>query len=416
MNKKTLILFVIFLIFGINITIISKSVFAESLSSKLKGKILLQVESKGEAWYVSPINGQRYSMGRPNDAFNLMRKSGIGISNNNLKKIQIADENLNGQDSDNDGLSDAVEDSIGTDKNNKDSDSDSYSDKDEILKGYNPNGVGKVISDINFSKNNAGKIFIQTEKNGEAWYINPNNNKRYFLGRPADAFNLMRELGLGISNSNLNKITKNNDKTYDPESERKIIPAEPICGNNIKEGVEVCDGLDIPNNFPANSICKTNCTGWTCVDGFYKENNYCKINITTSPVLASSTPAQNCVVGQADSSGIIYSCDDGKKIMAATDAPDEMRFEHSARYYCKDWNFDGYTWRIPTWEEFVKIYQNLYNKKEIWSTFKSSKYWLKDDSSLCPSSAWNTYVDLTLKTSNCGNQFLDIMGVRCVQN
>ncbi|KKR91768.1 MAG: hypothetical protein UU95_C0003G0024 [Parcubacteria group bacterium GW2011_GWC2_42_12] len=206
--KKVSFLFIFLLIFGAGILLAASPVFAESLSSKLKGKILLQVESKGEAWYVSPTDGKRYSMGRPNDAFNLMRQLGVGISNDNLKKIKIANENLIGQDSDNDGLSDMAEDSIGTDKNNKDSDGDGYNDKDEIMGDYNPSGSGKLILDNNFAKSQSGKILLQVEKHGEAWYINPGNHQRYFLGRPGDAFNLMRKLGLGITNNDLDKITQ----------------------------------------------------------------------------------------------------------------------------------------------------------------------------------------------------------------
>ncbi len=41
---------------------------------------------------------------------------------------------------------------------------------------------------LSFSQQHQGKIFIQVEEKGEAWYINPEDNKRYFLGRPTDAF------------------------------------------------------------------------------------------------------------------------------------------------------------------------------------------------------------------------------------
>ena len=37
-----------------------------------------------------------------------------------------------------------------------------------------------------------GRILIQVELNGEAWYVSPVNLKRYYMGRPADAFQLMR--------------------------------------------------------------------------------------------------------------------------------------------------------------------------------------------------------------------------------
>ena len=61
--------------------------------------------------------------------------------------------------------------------------------------------------DNSFSNAQKGKIFIQVEQNGEAWYVNPSDGLRYFMGRPADAFSLMRGLGLGITNANLAKIT-----------------------------------------------------------------------------------------------------------------------------------------------------------------------------------------------------------------
>ena len=35
---------------------------------------------------------------------------------------------------------------------------------------------------------------------------NPEDLKMHYLGRPADAFQVMRELGLGISNDNIRKI------------------------------------------------------------------------------------------------------------------------------------------------------------------------------------------------------------------
>ena len=134
-----------------------------------------------------------------------MKNLGIGATNNDLAKIQIADMNLLSHDADNDGLSDMVEDAIGTDKNNNDSDGNGYSDKDEIIKGYNPNGSGKIVDD-NFASKQKGKILLQVESHGEAWYINPNDGRRYFLGRPADAFSVMKNLGLGITNENIGKI------------------------------------------------------------------------------------------------------------------------------------------------------------------------------------------------------------------
>lgn len=125
-----------------------KIVLAEDLSSLLKGRILLQVESHGEAWYVNPANSQRYYLGRPADAFNLMRTLGLGVSNADFSKFS----------------------------------------------GVAP----KVL---------AGKILLKVQDKGQAYYVNPVDLKMHYLGRPADAFAVMRNLGLGISNQNLNRIT-----------------------------------------------------------------------------------------------------------------------------------------------------------------------------------------------------------------
>lgn len=134
---------------------------AETLAERLSGRILLQVEANGEAWYLSPENGERYYMGRPDDAFRLMRELGLGISN---------------------------------------ADFDSW-------KGVAPSRL-------------AGKILLKVQANGEAYYVNPLDYKMHFLGRPDDAFALMRNLGLGISNANLLMIKVR--AGYDV----KVVPAE----------------------------------------------------------------------------------------------------------------------------------------------------------------------------------------------
>lgn len=124
------------------------SVTAARAAVNLNGRILLQVQSLGEAWYVNPVNSQRYYLGRPDDAWGLMRRLGLGVSN--------ADLNL-------------------------------------FLKGAIPPRL-------------AGRILLQVQDKGQAYYINPVDFKLYYLGRPADAFNLMRSKGLGITNADLARI------------------------------------------------------------------------------------------------------------------------------------------------------------------------------------------------------------------
>lgn len=127
------------------------------LANRLSGRILLQVEENGEAWYVYPGDKKKYYLGRPEDAFDIMRFLGLGITNDNLSKIPTYDNNI------------------------------WTANRDIIdrVRGY---------------------ILLQVELNGEAWYTSPVNERRYYMGRPADAFQLMRNLGLGITNSNLDKI------------------------------------------------------------------------------------------------------------------------------------------------------------------------------------------------------------------
>ncbi len=179
-----------------------------TLYNSLKGKIMLKVEANGEAFYIHPTNKKIYYLGRPDDAFAIMREQGVGITNANLSKIPVGLNNLTGPDTDSDGLPDLFEDAIGTNKNNPDSDGDGFNDKTELSGNYNPNGSGKLNLNNNFSSAQKGKIFLQVERNGEAWYINPADGKRYFLGRPTDAFQVMRNLGLGISNNDFGKLQK----------------------------------------------------------------------------------------------------------------------------------------------------------------------------------------------------------------
>lgn len=144
------------LIIPVGIIVIISSIFAFSysskadseLSDKLAGKILLQIENNGEAWYLDPDSKSRLFLGRPDDAYRIMKELGLGI-----KAKELA-----------------------------------------------------TYLDSSFPKRLAGKILLSVEEHGEAYYINPDNLKGYYLGIPQDAFNIMRELSLGINNEDIEKI------------------------------------------------------------------------------------------------------------------------------------------------------------------------------------------------------------------
>ncbi|HRH32791.1 MAG TPA: hypothetical protein PK720_01415 [bacterium] len=184
----------------------TRTIKDNALYGRLKGNILLKTEDSGKAYYIHPSNKKSYYLGRPNDAFSVMREQGVGISNKDLQKIPIGVEQMAGADQDGDALSDLFEDAIGLNKNNRDSDGDGNDDRTEIFYGYNPLGTGRQSVDLNFTKSQRGRILLQVEGRGEAWYVNLKDNKRYFLGRPHDAFYMMQNLGLGISNQDFNKL------------------------------------------------------------------------------------------------------------------------------------------------------------------------------------------------------------------
>ncbi len=116
-----------------------------TLTKKMAGRILLQVEANGEAWYVNPLNGQRYFLAGPTNAFNLMRQLGLGVKHSVIT-TKITDSKL------------------------------------------------------------LGRILIDVDDSGKAYYVHPTTKKLYYLGRPADALQVMRQVGLGINNQNLRKI------------------------------------------------------------------------------------------------------------------------------------------------------------------------------------------------------------------
>lgn len=113
--------------------------------SYVRGKILLQVEENGEAWYVYPNNGHRYYLGRPHDAFEIMKKLSLGASHDFLEQSK-------------------------------------------------------------FPTRLAGMILLDVESYGEAYYIHPETLRKHYLSRPSDAFSLMREFGLGATNKTLEYI------------------------------------------------------------------------------------------------------------------------------------------------------------------------------------------------------------------
>lgn len=136
------------------------------------------------------------------NVYNLILELGTGIAAADLRKISIADANLNtGPDADQDGLSDQVETALGTKTDSDDSDGDTFKDKDEVLAGFDPLAANaRMPIDQNYANQQKGRIVINIEANKEAWYVSPSDGKRYFLGNPADGYKAMRSIEFWTKN------------------------------------------------------------------------------------------------------------------------------------------------------------------------------------------------------------------------
>ncbi len=178
-----------------------------ALVARLLGRILLQVQGSGEAWYVAPTDGEKYYLRDGSSAYQALRKFGLGIKNADLMKIPIGLESRFAEkDTDADGLSDKIEEALGTKLDDPDSDDDGFKDGEEVKSGNSPTGAGKIVSDPALAKRLAGKILLQVESKGEAWYVNPADNRRYYMTNGDAAYQIMRFLSLGITNVDLRKI------------------------------------------------------------------------------------------------------------------------------------------------------------------------------------------------------------------
>ena len=181
---------------------------SRTLADRFKGKILLQVESRGEAWYIDPTSRSKYYLRDGRTAYEALRKFGLGITNADLERIPVGHESrFEMTDSDVDGLPDRLEEALGTDVYHSDSDSDGESDADEaLIQQTDPLGAGPLAFSKTLTERLRGKILLQIESRGEAWYVNPDDGKRYYMNNGEAAYQIMRFLSLGITNADLRKI------------------------------------------------------------------------------------------------------------------------------------------------------------------------------------------------------------------
>jgi hypothetical protein len=124
----------------------ASSAQAATLSQKLSGRILLQVQSHGEAWYVNPKNNERYYLGTPAETLAMIRRLATGLSETEFASWK--------------------------------------------------NGAPAWAD---------GHLYLRVQSHGEAYYVDQ-TGRWHYLGRPTDAWQLLKNQGIGISNNDLAKI------------------------------------------------------------------------------------------------------------------------------------------------------------------------------------------------------------------
>lgn len=122
-----------------------------SVADRVAGKIVLQVQNNGEAWYVNPATKKRTFLNGPNSAYQAMAKMSLGISNADFNAI-------------------------------------------------NTGNAANVPARV------SGRFLLKTEDSGKLYYVNPTNKQIYQISNPGDAGKVMAQTGLGISNADLNQI------------------------------------------------------------------------------------------------------------------------------------------------------------------------------------------------------------------
>ena len=148
MQKKIIALILILTFisgFGFNIA------QATNLADQLRGKILLQVDGKGEIWYVNPNDGVRYEVTFLN-SLPLFRKFSLGINTEDLNKIPMLHQS--------------------------------------ISKDF---GLGL-----------SGKFLLDVENRGKIWYVDFNGFRHEV--RQDNLLDLFQKFSLGISDENLVEI------------------------------------------------------------------------------------------------------------------------------------------------------------------------------------------------------------------
>jgi hypothetical protein len=134
------------------------AVQAATLAQTYSGRIVIDAQNVGRAWYVNPANHLRYPLVSAADVSYIISKLGVGISEANFQKLATAGMTAKG--------------------------------------------------DLVLARQLSGKIIIEVAGSGAAWYVNPLDLKKHPLGSGAQALSDLLKFGVIISHDNLAKIPR----------------------------------------------------------------------------------------------------------------------------------------------------------------------------------------------------------------
>lgn len=140
------------------------STYDSALATRMKGRILLQVESHGEAWYVRSKDLKRYYMKDGVAAYSIMRFFSQGIADVDLAKIP------------------------------------------QVSSTAEMKAASSACAGSPLGNRFRGEILLQVQQHGEAWYADPMKCRAIYMKDGAVAYEVMRFLGFGVFTRDLEKI------------------------------------------------------------------------------------------------------------------------------------------------------------------------------------------------------------------
>lgn len=85
-----------------------------------------------------------------------------------------------------------------------------------------PTPTTSTATDATLNARLRGYILLDVQQHGEAWYLNPTDNRRYYLRDGAAAYQMMRSFGLGVSEKDYSRI-ETGDLTLKTKLKGRII-------------------------------------------------------------------------------------------------------------------------------------------------------------------------------------------------